>query len=111
MTPLQFAELVMMYCAQVEGSVSSWGRTWWYNRLVGGVEFSGHRFWCGADVRCWDHLTGDEKVRVRRLLKDDDFAPAIFDLAARKKIAERLGLFLFAEDDHDHLQPLVWPKG
>jgi hypothetical protein len=111
MTPLEFALAVMTYCSMVGGSVSSWGRTWWYNLLVGGVEHSGHRFWLGADVRTWVHLTLEEQARVRALVKADEFGVYTPTLDERGEIARRLGLRLVPEHDHDHLQPIPWERG
>jgi hypothetical protein len=87
-TPLEFHEAVMRYCALAVASVTSSGRTWEHNRKVGGVDESAHLFWLAADV------VYDGKPPV---------------LGAQW--AERLGLKLIREDDHDHLQPLDWKAG
>jgi hypothetical protein len=89
MTPSDFMELLIAYCLFTRGSVKSYGRTLQHNAQVGGVELSAHQFWVGADV------VYDEPV----------------ELELAKATAERLGLRLIREADHDHLQPLGWPAG
>lgn len=90
MTPGEFLERLMRYCALTGGSVTSYGRTLSRNAQVGGVATSAHLFWLGADV--------------------------VYDtvLPARgEDLAKRLGLRLIREEDppHDHLQPEIWPAG
>ena len=50
LTPLEFAERVLLLKQYVPFSVSSWGRTDAHNTAVGGVEKSAHRQWLAADV-------------------------------------------------------------
>jgi hypothetical protein len=89
MTPDEFSDRARTYCAITGGSVTSWGRTTTHNAAVGGVPRSAHRFWLAVDV-VYD-------------------AP-VAELEAIE-IARRLGLRVIREDDHDHVQPLEWPKG
>ena len=89
MTVAMFAELVAGYCWYFHGSVTSWGRTAKRNAVVGGVEASAHQFFRAVDI-VYDELP---------------------DLAFRRGVAERLGLLLLDEGDHDHLQPLDWQAG
>ena len=89
MTKSEFREALESYCAFLGGSVTSYGRTPVHNALVGGVQYSSHQFWLGADVT-YDHS---------------------HPLEHRKEVATRLGLFLWPESDHDHVQPLTWAKG
>lgn len=89
MTPYQFFDAVRSFCYATRSSVSSYGRTKTHNALVGGVKYSAHRVWLGADV-----------------LYDNGGPP---DDAA--EIAARLGLRIVREGDHDHLQPENWRAG
>lgn len=91
MTPLGFAEVLMAWCYHFRGSVSSWGRTPERNRTVGGVPLSAHQLWLAADV-------------VYAPLP----APPVVVATA---MAERLGVKLIREDDHDHLQAAGWRAG
>jgi len=50
MTAIEFHLALMQYCSLTGASVTSYGRTGEHNTLVGGVVFSGHRFWRAADV-------------------------------------------------------------
>src|SRR5437899_2579107 len=50
LTPLEFAERVLLLKELVPFSVSSWGRTEVHNTAVGGVAKSAHRHWLAADV-------------------------------------------------------------
>ncbi|KKN27908.1 hypothetical protein LCGC14_0859630 [marine sediment metagenome] len=81
-SPVEFASVLIAYCAATRGSVSSWGRTAKHNADVGGASNSFHLVWLGADV------VYDEPVPLGRA----------------KSFARRLGLRLVREDDHDHLQ-------
>ena len=90
MTKEEFRQALESYCAFLGGSVTSYGRTLVHNTHVGGVPYSSHQFWLGADV------TYDFKS---------------YTLEHRKEVATRLGLFLWPESDHDHLQPLNWKAG
>ena len=89
MTPLQFHEALMAYCRRLNASTTSYGRTVKHNHDVGGVPQSAHQFWLACDV-VYD-------------------APVDRELA--KDTGERLGLFVYREGDHDHLQPLGWRPG
>lgn len=89
MTITEFAQRLSTYCFLTRASVTSWGRTEARNRAVGGVPYSAHRFFLAVD------LVYDVEL----------------PLEERKVTAERLGLRLIAEDDHDHLQPIVWGRG
>jgi hypothetical protein len=89
MTPHEFLDLVMAYIAAVGGRVTSYGRDPQNNLAVGGVAHSAHVVWMAADVVY--------------------LAPR--PLQERKEWAERLGLHLIAEDDHDHLEPASWRPG
>jgi hypothetical protein len=88
-TPHEFYDVLRAYCARFNASTSSYGRTMLHNDRVGGVPGSAHQFWLAADV--------------------------IYDTppphAFRIEIGARLGLLVIDEGDHDHLQPLDWPKG
>jgi hypothetical protein len=89
MDPLTFVGALMIFCRMTDGSVTSWGRTKKHNKDVGGVARSAHRAFLGADV-VYDVPIAEEEAT--------DYA-------------ERLGLRLIREGDHDHLQPLGWRKG
>lgn len=82
MTPAEFLDALRAYCAATSGSVTSYGRTPKHNHAVGGVAASAHLLWLAADV-VYDPGT---------------------DRATRGPLAERVGLVLIIEDDHDHLQ-------
>jgi hypothetical protein len=89
MTPTEFHDRLMRYCALTGASVTSYGRTVRHNLVVEGVASSAHLFWLAADV-----------------VYDDATAPALAE-----RWAERLGLKLIREEDHHHLQPLDWVPG
>lgn len=84
MTPIEFASALQSYCAATSGSVTSWGRTPQHNVAVGGVPDSGHLLWIAADV-VYDNTHGED---------------------GRGVLADRLGLMLIHEGDHDHVQPI-----
>lgn len=86
MTPLQFHEALMAYCAWSRGSQTSGGRSPERNAQVGGDKNSSHLVWLAADVGYAPNPTPP--------------------LAQAKRRATRLGLRLIREDDHDHLQAL-----
>lgn len=88
MTPDEFRLKLQIYCTLTGASVTSYGRTTFHNRQVGGVLYSAHQFWLAADV-------------VYDAAGSDDW---------RNKIAARLGLRRLVETDHDHLQPIDWSK-
>lgn len=89
MTPAEFTRRLLLYCTIERASVTSWFRTSAHNAKVGGVAGSAHRFGLAADV--------------------------VYDLASPPAdgpaVAEKLGLMLLREKDHDHLQPKGWKKG
>ena len=86
MTPTEFADQLRAYCSWSRGSVTSWGRSPERNAEVGGHTDSSHLLWLGADVGYRPNPT----------------PPA----AQAKRRANRLGLRLVREGDHDHLQAL-----
>ena len=92
MTPHDFLDALRTYCALTGASVTSYGRTPGHNAdpKIGGVKNSAHLYWLAADV-VYDPPVPIPSVRTER--------------------ARRLGLWLLAEGDHDHLQPLEWSKG
>lgn len=96
MTLGEFRDALETYCHVTGGSVTSYGRSMDRNRSVGGVALSGHRFWLAADV-----VYGPSPELMEQ-------APPS-DLAT--EIARRVGLRLFRESDHDHLQPEDWRAG
>lgn len=89
MTLTEFAWAVYVYCTLTGGSVTSWIRTRKRNDQVDGVPHSSHLVGLGVDV-VYDDVPPD---------------PDRFDWA------ERLGLKVIAEFDHDHLQPRSWRAG
>lgn len=89
MDHLRFFCSVVVYCAALGGSVTSWVRTKGHNEAVGGVPGSAHRFGLAVDV-VYD-------------------APVSLEDA--KFFAARLGLRVIRESDHDHLQPMDWFPG
>lgn len=89
MTRAEFTEAVGTYCGLMQGSVTSWWRSVQHNTARHGVPGSPHLFGVGADV----------------------IYDAPWTIERRKLIAQRLGLALIAEEDHDHLQPAAWPAG
>lgn len=88
MTPDEFRLNLQIYCSLTGSSVTSYGRTPHHNRQVGGVPFSAHIFWLGADV-------------VYDAAGSDDW---------RNMTATRLSLRRIVESDHDHLQPNDWSR-
>lgn len=89
MRPSEFDAAVRQYRFRFAASVTSAGRTVEHNTAVGGVARSAHLFDVGADLVY-------------------DAMPALGECLA---VGERLGLRVIREGDHDHLQPLDWPKG
>lgn len=89
MTLTEFAWAVYVYCTLAEASVTSWIRTRPRNDRQGGVLHSAHLVGLGVDV------VYDEPP----------------SLAERDEWADRLGLKLIAEGDHDHVQPKGWRAG
>ena len=89
MNPAEFYLRVIMFCQVLGASTTSTFRTRRHNQDVGGVAHSAHLLGLGADVTY-------------------DGTP---DEMERRDWAERLGLKLLVEGDHDHLQPLDWMAG
>lgn len=89
MTREDFADAVIAYEAITGASETSGGRTARHNAKVGGVAHSAHLAHRAVDVVYDDPPPKEE----------------------RWSWAERLGLRLIVEDDHDHLQPLDWKAG
>lgn len=89
MTPLDFWDVLRLWCAIFDASVTSYGRTQKRNADVGGVAQSPHRYWVAADV-VYDVPPTDASVSIH---------------------AHRLGLKVIRADDHDHLQPADWLPG
>lgn len=89
MTFERFCLRIRSYCDATAGSVTSWGRTVKHNRDVGGDARSLHVAWKAVDVVY------------------DPPAPA---LDVRQTLAASFGLYVWPEDDHDHLRPIdeVW---
>jgi hypothetical protein len=81
-TPDEFATASRLYCQELGGSVTSWGRTEKHSIAVGGFAGDPHTRWTGLDV--------------------------VYDtpqpLALRYATAAKHGLQLIPEKDHDHLQ-------
>ena len=118
MTFEAFASAVRTYCALTGGSVTSWGRTPWHNHVVGGVAQSAHQYWLAADARQWEHYSAAERIRVREWaatvqVVDVAAQPPVWATSRshRSAVAERLGLRVIFEDDHEHLQPADWKAG
>jgi len=91
LTPLEFAERVLLLKEEIPFSVSSWGRTDVHNAAVGGVSKSAHRRWLGIDV-----------------IPD---TPSPENFAALSAAAGRLDLEIINEWDakkHWHIQPMGW---
>ena len=88
LTPADAYTAALRYCALTGGSITSAFRTTVHNVAVGGVKYSAHRFGVGFDVT-YDGITPADGA----------------------EIARRVGLYLYREGDHDHLQPLDWVKG
>jgi hypothetical protein len=111
MTKEQFREALETYCTLTGASVTSYGRSPWHNEIVGGAAYSAHQFWLAADVRQWEHLTGEEQEHAIEFFAGPP--PEHFKRNDRDRgdVAARVGLRLIVEDDHDHLQPLDWRKG
>jgi hypothetical protein len=89
MTRHDFVEAAVLYCQVTGASVTSWGRTTARNAKVNGKPYSPHLFWLGLDV-----VYDEGPVTV-----------------LRGDVADRLGLRLINEGDHDHLQPRDWRAG
>jgi hypothetical protein len=78
-----FALKVHEFARQLPCSVTSWGRTPAHNFAVGGVPRSQHLAWLAVDV-----------------VYDKPFP----DKATRLEVAQLVGLRIFIEPDHDHLE-------
>lgn len=89
MTPPDFYCRVLFYCTLARASITSSFRTAHHNEQVGGVPHSAHLVGLAADV-VYDGTPPEKE---------------------RREWAERLGLKLIVEGDHDHLQPPDWRAG
>jgi hypothetical protein len=87
----EFAEAAYIYCLLHGASTTSGVRSTARNTKVGGVPFSPHRFGRAMDVVYDDLNTQSDPARL--------------------EVAQRLGLNVIPEGDHDHLQPLDWAAG
>jgi len=85
----EFAEAVYTYCATLGASETSGQRTSHHNLAVGGVAHSAHLVKLASDV-VYDVTPSREQ---------------------RLDWGRRLGLLVVIEEDHDHLQPIDWPRG
>lgn len=92
MTIGQFAEAVAEIGQNYRGSVTSWGRTDFHAKQVGGFAGDPHTWWVGADMVY------------------DSGPPPIVEISL---IARTLGLKVLRETGkpHDHYQPLDIPAG
>lgn len=92
MTKEEFRAAVESYC-QITGAdgITSYWRSARRNKAVEGKDFSSHQVWLGSDVVY--------------------FGSNVMPVETRKVWAQRLGLFMYPEGDHDHLQPLDWKAG
>jgi len=88
-TLTEFAWAAYVYCTLTGASETSGARTRARNDLVGGVPHSAHLVGLARDV------VYDEPIALEE----------------RQAWAQRLGLRLVVELDHDHLQPLDWRAG
>jgi len=90
MNPGEFTIAKLLYCFLLAASETSGYRTRAHNaKLPGSVEHSPHLLGLAADV-VYD---GPQPLELRQAW------------------AQRLGLKLVVEADHDHLQPLDWQAG
>ncbi len=89
MTRGEFYEAVFTYCVATASRMTSGPRPLAVDQQIGSTTLHPHVAGYAADV-----------VYVS--------AP---ELAKRHALANKLGLRLVAEPDHDHLQPLDWPPG
>ena len=81
MTLSEFAVAVQSGCAELGGSITSWGRTSRHNQQVGGSATSRHLAWLAVDI------VYDEP----------------HEAAQRREVWEGLGLHFYPEGDHDHV--------
>lgn len=95
MTRADFYEAACEYAAMTGASQTSGLRSLKHNKAVGGKPFSPHLFGRGID------LVYDDSTMLTDPMKK----------GINRELAARLGLFLFQEGDHDHLQPLDWKAG
>src|SRR5436309_9629757 len=95
LTPLEFAERVLLLKELIPFSVSSWGRTDIHNSAVGGVEKSGHRKWLAADI------IPDPGWVATQFFMDVSQAAARYDLEVIDE---------WATKGHYHLQPRGWAQ-
>jgi hypothetical protein len=86
---LRFRVALVLWCYLFEGRETSGIRTPRHNRDRKGVEYSAHQVGLASDVSY--------------------FTPPPIEKA--RAWAQRLGLRLVREKDHDHLQPRDWTAG
>ncbi len=93
LTPLEFAERILLLKEVVPFSASSWGRTDIHNAAVGGVPKSSHRRWIGLDA-VPDNPTPENLFKLRA--EADRYDLEVLDEWATKK--------------HWHIQPKGWAQ-
>ncbi|SRR5712691_745584 len=111
MTPIAFHLSVMIYCAVTGGSTTSGHRSVARNAAFRGVAHSPHRFWLAEDVVYDAQLTVEQLQVAEQQLGVKPYIAALIDPIERVQLAQRLGLRLVLEGDHDHLQPEDWLPG
>jgi|SRR5436309_8157119 len=98
LTPLEFAERVLLLKEEIPFSVSSWGRTETHNERVGGVKLSGHRKWLAADI------IPDDVPTLASTSGETIFA----NLSERAARYDLEVIDEWATKGHYHLQPKGW---
>ena len=89
MSPYDFLSAKMQLAARYPFRETSGFRSAMDNAAVGGVHYSSHQFWVGADIILHGDVAHTEIIEAGR----------------------RLGLLVLDEGDHLHLQPLDWKAG
>jgi hypothetical protein len=89
MTPFDFLQARMALAARFRFRETSGYRSPRANLDAGGVTHSAHQHFLAVDV----------------------ILDATADRVAFKLAADRLGLLVLSEEDHEHLQPLDWKPG
>jgi len=85
MNPSEFSIAVITLSTKWNFSITSWGRTRFHNKKVGGVDQSYHLLWLGMDI------VFDGETQIKDLNFERD--------------CNKLGLVALWEKDHYHLQP------
>ena len=111
MTPVAFHLSMMVYCAVTGGSTTSGLRSVARNAAFLGVAHSPHRFWLAADVVYDAQLSVEQLLVAEQQLGVKPYIVPLIAVTEREQLAQRLGLKLVHEDDHDHLQPVDWLPG